>query len=278
MRFDWPTGMSAASALTFDVDAEAVWIGFDGRNAERPGVLSQGTYGAEVGVDLVLRELQVHEVKATFFVPGINVERHREVIERIASAGHEIAIHGYTHTPPAGLSRSQESEQLEKAYEAIVSVGAKPIGYRSPSWDVSPNTLDLLEARGLLYASNFMDDIRPYRHRDRRLIELPIQWILDDWPHFAYAGSGADSGKTIRGTSEVEDIWAEELEGIIALGGCFVLTMHPQVSGRPSRVKLLGRMIDRLRGRKDVWLTTCAEIAQHADRVLPPAAGEGRMA
>lgn len=271
MDMKWPDGRRAAAAFTFDVDAEAVWIGFDKANANRPGVLSQGLYGPKVGVALILDVLRSHGVKASFFVPGINVERHREVLELIAAGGHEIAVHGYTHTAPALLSREEEGRELDRAYDNVASLGKPPLGYRSPSWDVSDSTLDLLEAKGILYASNFMDDLRPYRHPGRRLVELPIQWILDDWPHFEYSGAGIDSVKTIRSTHEVEEIWIEEFEGIRHLGGSFILTMHPQISGRPSRVALLDRVISHVEACDDVWLTTCAEIAQHADAVLPPA-------
>ena len=176
MDMRWPDGRRAAAAFTFDVDAEAVWIGFDKANANRPGVLSQGSYGPKVGVGLILDVLRSHGVRASFFVPGINVERHREVLELIAAGGHEIAVHGYTHTAPALLSREEEERELDRAYDNVVSLGTPPLGYRSPSWDVSDSTLDLLESKGILYASNFMDDLRPYRHPGRRLVELPIQW------------------------------------------------------------------------------------------------------
>ena len=46
----WPDGARCAASFTFDFDAEEVWIGEDPENAHRPGVLSQGTYGAKVAV------------------------------------------------------------------------------------------------------------------------------------------------------------------------------------------------------------------------------------
>jgi hypothetical protein len=42
----------------------------------------------------------------------------------------------------------------------------RPLGYRSPSADMSPATLPLLEEHGFLYDSSLMaDDFRPYRPR-----------------------------------------------------------------------------------------------------------------
>lgn len=266
MTFPWPDGRTSAAAFTFDLDAEAVWEGENPANAAKPGVLSQGTYGPKVAVPLILELLARHRVTATFFVPGINVERHRPVVERVVAAGHELAVHGYTHTSPTALAPDEEAAELDRALGLLRGLGAEVTGYRSPSWDVSPVTLELLEARGIRYASQFMDDLVPYRHAGRRVLELPVQWILDDAPHFWF--SGADWTKTIRSVAEVEPIWTEELEGYRRLGGAYILTMHPQIIGRPSRLALLDRMLARAVAAEDVWVATCAEIAAHADAVL----------
>jgi peptidoglycan/xylan/chitin deacetylase (PgdA/CDA1 family) len=99
------------------------------------------------------------------------------------------------------------------------------------------------------------------------LIELPVQWMLDDWPYFTWYAD--NTARTIRSTSEVEVIWKEELDGVRRVGGSYILTMHPEVSGRPSRIALLDRIIAYARAQGDVWIATCAEIAAHADAQLP---------
>jgi peptidoglycan/xylan/chitin deacetylase (PgdA/CDA1 family) len=246
-------------ALTFDFDAEEVWIGEDPANAGRPGVLSQGTYGAKVAVPVILQLLDRHALRATFFVPGRVGERHPDRVREILAAGHEVALHGYTHRSPAGLSRPEEEEELTRARAVLEGLGAELQGYRSPSWEFSEHTIELLAAHGLRYSSNFMDDLRPYRHADGGLVELPVQWLLDDAPHFWF--SGADWTKKISTTAEVEAIWREEFTGIRELGGCFVLTMHPQIIGRPSRLALLDRLITWIKAHDDVRFATCAEIA-----------------
>ncbi len=268
MGFSWPSGHTAAAAFTFDLDAEAVWESTP-ENRSKPGVLSQGTYGPKVAVPLILDLLAAHGVRATFFVPGINVERHRAVVERVAAAGHELAVHGYTHTSPTTMTPAEEADELDRALELLRGLGAAVTGYRSPSWEVSSVTLELVESRGLRYTSQFMDDLVPYRHTGRRLIELPVQWILDDAPHFWF--SNASWTKTIRSVAEVEPIWTEEFEGYRHLGGAYVLTMHPQIIGRPSRLALLDRMLARAVAAEDVWVATCGELAGHADAALADA-------
>ena len=246
-------------AFTFDFDAEEVWIGEDPANAARPGVLSQGTYGAKVAVPLILELLDRHGVRATFFVPGRVAERHPGRVGEILGAGHEVGMHGYTHRSPATLPREEEEAELVRAKAVLEGLGAELAGYRSPSWEFSEHTVGLLAAHGLRYSSNFMDDIRPYRHAGSGLVELPVQWILDDAPHFWF--SGADWTKKISTTAEVDAIWREEFEGIRRLDGAFILTMHPQIIGRPGRLAFLDRFVGWVLGHDDARIATCAEIA-----------------
>jgi peptidoglycan/xylan/chitin deacetylase (PgdA/CDA1 family) len=236
MSILWPAGKSAAVSFTFDFDAESVWLAMDPGNAARPGTLSIGTYGAKVGVPLILACLARHDVRATFFVVGRNAELYPEQLAAIIAAGHEVAVHGYTHTPPARLSPAEEEAELVKARALLEAAGATITGYRSPSWDVSPVT-----------------------HAEHDLVELPIQWLLDDWPHFQMGFGQMD--RPVQTTAHVETLWLEELEGIAALGGHCVLTMHPQVIGRPSRVALLDRLIARIKARDELWIATCGEVA-----------------
>ena len=258
----WPDGAGSAASFTFDFDAEEVWIGEDPANANRPGVLSQGTYGAKVAVPQILDVLRRHEVRATFFVPGRVAERHPERVADIVSAGHELAHHGYTHTSPTKLSRDEEEFELARGLEALRAFGADITGYRSPSWDLSPHTLDLLHEHGLTYSSNLMDDIRPYRLDHPRLVEVPISWILDDAAHFWF--DGASWTKSIATTAAVRAIWEEEFLGIRRLGGACVFTMHPQIIGRPGRLAFLDAFIGFVTGHDDVWVTTTAQIASRA--------------
>jgi peptidoglycan/xylan/chitin deacetylase (PgdA/CDA1 family) len=260
----WPNGARGAVAFTFDFDAEEVWIGDDPENANRPGVLSQGTYGAKVAVPLLLELLERQGIRQTFFVPGRVGERHPQRVREIITAGHEVGHHGYTHTSPAKLSPHDEEQELLRGLEVLRDLGADPVGYRSPSWEFSPATTDLLSRHGFRYSSNYMDDIRPYVHADSELIELPIQWILDDAAYFWFSSSGMDWTRSITPPSTVREIWWAELDGIVALGGACIITMHPQVIGRPHRLAFLEQFIADVKARGDVWIATCAEIADHA--------------
>lgn len=258
----WPDGARCAAAFTFDFDAEEAWIAEDWRNARRPMVLSQGSYGAKVAVPLLLELLARHGVTATFFVPGRVAQRYPDRVAEIVAAGHELAHHGYTHRAPAQLTAAEEEDELVRGLEVLRGFGTDITGYRAPAWDVSRHSIDLLRAHGLTYSSNLMDDIRPYRHRGTGVIEVPVQWTLNDAPYFWF--SDGSWTKAIATTESVRSIWTAEFEGIRNLGGACVITMHPQTIGRPGRLQFLDEFLGFVRGHDDVWVTTTAEIAARA--------------
>jgi len=262
----WPEGKTCAAAFTFDFDAESVWIADDPENANRPGVLSQGRYGARVAVPLILELLARHGVRATFFVPGSVAETYPQRVDEIVAAGHELGVHGYTHTPPSQLDAAAEEAELVRAKAILEGHTGGVVGYRSPSWDFSANTLRLLDRLGFRYSTNMMDDVRPYLHPGTGVIELPVQWILDDAAHFWF--SAAEWTRSIAPPSQVDEIWRLELEGIQQLGGCCIFTMHPQVIGRPGRLPFLEGLIEHALASPAIWVTTLGEMAEQARAVL----------
>ena len=90
-----PAGKTSAFVISFDFDAEEVWLAENPENANRPGVLSQGTYGAKVGLGLVLDVLDHLGLPATFFTPGRVAERYPDQMREIVAHGHELG-HGIT--------------------------------------------------------------------------------------------------------------------------------------------------------------------------------------
>ncbi len=259
----WKDGARCAVSVTFDVDGETLWISRDPDNAKRIGVLSHGTYGPRVALPMILDLLDQVGVKGTFFVPGWIIEHHRERIEAIHARGHELGHHGYLHEWLGDAPVAKEEEVLEKGIELVKSItGTAPRGYRSPAWELGPNTLDLLRKHGFEYSSNLMDDIRPYVHPGTPpLVELPVHWLLDDAPFFSY--SIRPPHRNIFAASAVGTAWWEEFEGLRHVGGYFNLAMHPQFIGRPSRLAMLEGLLKRIQQVPDVWIAPLGEVARY---------------
>ncbi|MEO3973174.1 polysaccharide deacetylase [Streptomyces sp. CAU 1734] len=256
----WPAGYGAALALTVDFDAEELWLAEDPANAVRPGVLSQARYGAEVAVPQILDMLDRLEIPATFFVCGGDAERYPSILESVAGRGHEIGHHGFTHRSPHLMERDEEEAELASGLAALWRFTDRVSGYRSPSWDLSANTLDLLTEHGFDYSSNLMDAVVPYVHPGHDLVEIPVHWSLDDAPHFWFDASSWD--RTMRSSREVAELWGEETSAIHAAGGLVTLTVHPQIIGRPGRLRMLEDFLAGVRKRDDIWFARCGEIAR----------------
>jgi peptidoglycan-N-acetylglucosamine deacetylase len=188
-RIAWPDGARCAVTLSFDVDAESSFLNRGTEYATRLTSLSQGRYGIQRGLPRILDLLDDYDITATFFVPGYVVEQHTAAIAEIQRSGHEIGHHGYLHERPDRLQPEQERPVIEHGLEAMrLMLGIRPVGYRSPAWEITPHTLEALNACGFLYDSSCMGSDTPYieSHGGHHILELPVQWLLDDWPLFGY--------------------------------------------------------------------------------------------
>jgi peptidoglycan-N-acetylglucosamine deacetylase len=243
--------------LSFDFDAMSVWFGYE---RTTPAMLNRGEYGARVGVPRVLDLLERHGIRATFFVPGHTVESFPRETESILERGHEIAHHSYAHVDPSRQSRDEEVADMERALAVLARIGVRPLGYRSPSADLSASTLQLVEEHGFLYDSSLMtDDYRPFhprigdrvsreeplvRGRESSLWELPLCFELDDWPHFQFNFDPPRHG--LAAPSAVLEIWQGEFDYMHehVSDGVLTVCMHPQVIGRGHRIAMLERFVE----------------------------------
>jgi peptidoglycan/xylan/chitin deacetylase (PgdA/CDA1 family) len=266
----WPKGYRSACLFTFDIDVDVSWVF---RGIDDPIALSMGRYEPRVGVPLLLNLLDEFDLKSTFFVPGWVAERNVPMIEEILKRGHDVEHHGYVHEPPRTFKSEEEEEAaLVKGMEVLKRLtGRAPRAYRSPFWEFSGNTIPLLERHGFEYTGDLMDTLLPDYHvvngRTTAMMNLPGHWILDDLAHFYYHISAR---KTILSCRQVLELYKEELDGIHAYGGLFTLTMHPQASGRPSRVLMLKSFIEYVKSHKDIWITSPAELVAYWRKAHPP--------
>jgi peptidoglycan-N-acetylglucosamine deacetylase len=262
----WPNGARCAASFSFDVDAESAMLGVNTSHADRMSAISHQAYGPLSGVPRLLKILAKRGIRSTFFVPGYTAVRYPDVIRSIVDDGHEVAHHGYLHEPMRGLTEAQEAAILDRGLEVLESVtGTRPTGYRAPMWELNWHSLKLLRDRGFLYDSSLMDADHPYEltvDGASSLVEIPIQWALDDWEQYCYIPEFSGSG-LIESPTKVIEMWRLEFDAIRAESGCFVLTNHPFLSGRPSRAQALDGLIEYVCAQDDVWVASLGEIADH---------------
>jgi peptidoglycan/xylan/chitin deacetylase (PgdA/CDA1 family) len=258
----WPGGARVAVLLSFDVDNETVALRFGEPTA---GSLSQGQYGARQGLGRVLRLLDAQQIPASFFIPSVSLALTPDMATQIKRSGrHEFAVHGWIHELNTTLPDSIERRLLARAVQELTALtGSKPTGYRAPSWNFSANTLSILRDMGFRYESSLMADDDPYELLQQGaptgLVELPVEWILDDAPLFN------PQGERYSAPRDVAQVWIDEFDKAYEERGMFVLTMHPHISGHRSRIVALETLIAHIKTKTlgTVWFATHGDAAEY---------------
>lgn len=256
----WPGGARVAVLLSFDADNETVALRY---GEPTTGALSQGEYGARVGLQRVVDLLDRNEIPATFFIPSESLRLSPHMAGRIQRAGrHEFAVHGWIHERNSMLPADVERDLVERAVSYLTeATGEKPVGYRAPSWNFSPNTLSIIREMGFLYDSSLMSDDRPYEilaaGEPTGIVELPVEWILDDAPLLNPSGNRYSSPR------EVLQVYIDEFDVAYEEGTMFLLTMHPHYIGHRSRIGILEKLIEHINSKDDVWFATHRETAEY---------------
>lgn len=273
----WPGGAKCAVLVTFDFDAETLWLSRDMKNEHRLATMSLGTYGAKVGVPKVLELMRQLEMPATFFVPGWTAERHRGALDQILEAGHEVGHHGYLHLWPDFERPDEIAEEFGRGMEVLERLAGRPVGYRAPGGETCEQLMGLIRDAGMLYDSTLKDDYRPYRfiHADGTpgVVEIPENPSVDDT---AYGLSHLKNSKPFFGKQHVLDIWKGEFEETYDWGGLYMLVLHPQVSGRPIRLAILREFLAWTRSFPGVWYADARQVAERFREV--EAAGAAQTA
>lgn len=117
----------------------------------------QKTYEVRIvqNTERLLSLFAEHQAKATFFVLGHVAEQHPQLIRDIASAGHEIASHGYAHQLIYQQTPAVFKEDVSQAKKLVEDlIGKRVKGYRAPSWSITPKSLwawNILAELGFVY-------------------------------------------------------------------------------------------------------------------------------
>ena len=147
-------------------------------------------------------------ITGTFFVLGWVAEHVPQLVRRIASAGHEVACHGYSHQLVYTQSQQTFSDETRRAKQLLEDLTGEPVrGYRAASFSITPKSrwaLDILIELGFEYDSS----IFPVRHdrygmpgaarapglvespSGRRIVEFPMSTALFSGVPVPVSGGG----------------------------------------------------------------------------------------
>ncbi len=285
-------------AYGVDVDAVAGWLGsYAGEDS--PDDISRGLFAGEIGVPRLLNLFKKYKLKTTWFIPGHSIETFPEQTQMVVEAGHEIGIHGYSHENPIAMTEQQEETILRRCIDLVEKVsGQRPTGYVAPWWEFSNVTNELLLKHGIKYDHSLMhNDFQPYyvrvgdswtkidysksadewmkplvRGHETDLIEIPANWYLDDLPPMMFIKKSPNSHGFVN-PRDIEQMWRDQFDWVYREYdyAIFVMTIHPDVSGRPQVLLAHERLIEYISNHEGVRWATANEIADDFARRQPRA-------
>ena len=178
------------NAMSIDVEEHFQVSAFEGH-------IDRGTWDRhpsriEQNVERILELLDDHGTNATFFILGWIAQRHPQLVERIANAGHEVASHGFNHVRVTSQTPAEFRQDVEDTKRVLEDIcGAEVIGFRAASFSIGSTNLwalDVLADAGYRYSSS-INPIRhdhygspssprvPFRAEKGGLLEVPISTI-----------------------------------------------------------------------------------------------------
>ena len=285
-------------------DAVSLWLGSFG-GEDSPGDVSRGVHAAKLGTPRLLDLLDKHDIKTTWNITGHSIESFPKESKMVADAGHELGLHGYCHENPLAMTKEQEEAVLNKTFDLVVELcGKEPKGYSAPWWELSPNTIDLLLAKGIEYDHSLMeDDHSPYylRRDDKwhkidysqpaetwmkpweggpitKLLEIPCSWYLDDAPPVMFVKKFPNSHGWVS-PRLLGDMWTDQFDWVYRNYdvGIYNACLHPDASGHPQMLMMMERLIDHMKRHEGVRFVTLKEICDdYKGRNPEPACGETR--
>ena len=262
----WPNGAKVAVVLSYDIDNESPMLARELKPLPTP--MSETEYGALEGMPRILAMLDREKLPASFYLPAVSAVLAPGMIPAIMKSGrHEIALHGWIHEGLTTLDNAAEEERLmNQAIDYLTkATGKRPVGSRAGGWALSHYSIDIMTRAKLLYDSSMMAMDSPYmltaNGQDTGLLELPVSWIADDAPYFGRTGA-------LPSPELIFKVYQDEFDMGYREGGMVMLTFHPHIIGRRSRMLHMEKLVAYMKSKPGVWFATAEQVANY---VMSPA-------
>jgi peptidoglycan/xylan/chitin deacetylase (PgdA/CDA1 family) len=254
----WPYGARAAVSVTFDNLGEAAEIELGLRDPQAP---RGGHYSVTTALPIVLSELQDADLRATFFVEGVNADIYPDALRKIDAAGHELAYHAWCHEDWSTLDADVELANLDRGLAALKALGIEVLGMRPPGGRLTDRTLALLRSRGLSYCSPAGSAAGV-----DQIAVLPFAWQAVDafhvLPAFAALRERLSGSAEPGGPAAVSAALLRCIEDALADGGHAMLVLHTWLIELEREVvsDVLTHVLEGA-AAGELWVAPCREIA-----------------
>jgi len=212
----------------------------------------------------VLALLEELDLRATFFVEGLNTELYPGTLVAVDAAGHEVAYHGWCHEPWAELSPSREAELLRRGVGAMGALGLRPRGFRPPGGRLRGGSATALRDLGFAYCSPAGRGVG----LEQGIAMLPFQWgMLDAYhylPRFGPLRERDDGAADALPPSRFRATLDAGLQAAIEEGRHLSMVFHPFLAEPEERFDVMSQALAAVRKLVDdevVWCVPYRDLA-----------------
>ncbi|GFE80442.1 chitin deacetylase [Steroidobacter agaridevorans] len=284
-RIEWPNGAKLALSIVVNVEEGSEMTVARGDKGMEPvdelgihlkmpirnyGNESNYLYGIKAGAPRIVKLLRNYGVKASWTVAALSLENHPEIAKAIAELGHEPVSHGWRWIHQFKMNEADEREFIRKAVASIQkTVGVRPMGWLS-RYLHTDNTRRLLIEEGFSYHMDDYSGDVPFWDRTtvpgKPIAIVPYQLDTNDMKMWI------DPAMSPTQWLDYARQCFDQLyrEGEAGFPKMMSLGLHLRIIGRPGRIWALEEFLKYATAKRDVWITTRQEIAQHFAKVSPP--------
>ncbi len=218
-------------------------------------------YGARVGFWRLMDIFEEHDVKSTFYVCAVALERNRKAARLIRAKGHDVVCHGYRWEDVTLLSREQEREHIRLAVKSIEeTTGERPLGWYC-RYGPSVHTRELVvEEGGFLYDCDAYNDDLPYwtTVNGKKHLVVPYTQVNND-SRFGSGqfGTPEDFEEHLRYTFDRLYKEGATHPKMMSIG------LHMRIIGHPARSEAISKFIAYAKSHPGVWFAKRIDIARH---------------
>lgn len=229
-------------------------------------------YGNRVGVFRVLDALAQAGLEASLAVNGELARRYPALMQRLQATGFEMLGHGWNmdSVHHGGMDPDREAALVRDSLEALAPWTSRPLrGWLSPARSQSHRTPELLQAAGIAWCADWVNDELPYPFATAGgpITALPLSLELED--RFIV-------GENLHAESEYADQVIDACDFLLeetrrtGHGRLLALNIHPWVMGQPHRIRHLERVVAHLAGHAgDIWNAAPSDIVAAATGEAP---------
>ena len=152
------------------VNQEAYKVYYNGNLNSKNVSLMMNVYWGNEYLDDILNVFDEYDIKTTFFVGGVWVNKFNEDFLKIVNKGHEIGNHGYFHKSQDSLNYQQNQDEILSTHKLVKSLcGINMSLFAPPGGAYGDETLQV--AKNLGYSTvMWTRDTIDWRDQDANLI------------------------------------------------------------------------------------------------------------